>query len=183
MIIRVSERLKLSGLVTNVLDDNANSSEGFTSLYETSRLKDLKVLLKCEFLGPQKSPQRYAELDIDKSLAWNLQEKTIVEHPVIAVVHETHADFYIDRDNIEVSYDENDIKSDHNVTFTALNFTTEEEETVQAKPNNLGLTISMEKSDNNAPTPQRGTAHQKQKKGIVSSLVACYSSSEEDNIV
>ena len=39
---------------------------------------------------------RYVELDIDKSLVWNLQERTVVENPIIAIAHKAHSDFFLE---------------------------------------------------------------------------------------
>lgn len=37
---------------------------------------------------------RFYSLDVSKSLVWNLQNKVIVENPIIYIVFDEHADFF-----------------------------------------------------------------------------------------
>ena len=60
------------------------------------------ILLKNESPNPEKGSQRFHELDLEKSLVWNMQEQTVIEHPIITIIHRSHANFFLE-DNIELS--------------------------------------------------------------------------------
>ena len=89
---RVSERIQLGNLVENFLKKLKIQDE--ISIYHSSRLKDLCVLLKCEFY--KEKSQRFVELDTEKSLVWNLQEKVIIENPILTIVHKNHLHYFFE---------------------------------------------------------------------------------------
>ena len=99
---RVSEKSRICDLVQNILLKSFADLKDLMSIYQSSNLKDLMILLKNESPNPEKGSQRFHELDLEKSLVWNMQEQTVIEHPIITIIHQSHANFFLE-DNIELS--------------------------------------------------------------------------------
>ena len=99
---KVSEKSRICDLVQNILSKSFADLNDSNSIYQSSNLKELMILLKNESPNPDKGSQRYYELDLDKSLVWNMQEQTVIEHPIITIIHRSHANFFLE-DNIELS--------------------------------------------------------------------------------
>eukprot|EP00093_Oithona_nana_P004762 04762.XXX_58654_57411_1 [CDS] Oithona nana genome sequencing. len=99
---KVSEKSRICDLVQNILLKSFADLKDLMSIYQSSDLKDLMILLKNESPNPEKGSQRFHELDLEKSLVWNMQEQTVIEHPIITIIHRSHANFFLE-DNIELS--------------------------------------------------------------------------------
>ena len=116
------------------------------------------ILLKNESPNPEKGSQRFHELDLEKSLVWNMQEQTVIEHPIITIIHRSHANFFLE-DNIELS----DLFPQEEKT---------KEEMVKEEENVLNFHIpNVDKEDKEKPPPAK-----KPKLSLVS-----YASSECDD--
>ena len=132
--------------------------ESEISTYQTSKIKDLLVLFKNESSNPAYNSQRYVELDIEKSLVWNLQEQTLIEHPIITIIHRSHANFFLENTNLDL---------------TELFPTTEE--TAIEETDVLNFDIQDEESVKHEPKPEPP----KTKKSVLS--LVSYASSECDD--
>lgn len=90
---RVSEKAKLTDLLWKHIDPNVpNVLEDDFVMYRAAGVKNIRVLLKAE--GYHKIPRRFYDMNVDKSLVWNLKNKPLVEHPVIVVILSSHIDFF-----------------------------------------------------------------------------------------
>ena len=157
---RVSERTRICDLVQDILWKSFKDLEDSEiSIYQSSNLKDLMILFKNESPNPEQcNNQRYLELDLDKSLVWNMQEQTLIEHPIITIIHRSHANFFLE-DNIELS----DLFPQEEKT---------KEEMVKEEENVLNFHIpNVDKEDKEKPLPTK-----KAKLSLVS-----YASSECDD--
>lgn len=122
----ISERSRLSDLIKDILNKLDIVDPEEISVYKSTEFKDLKVLLKCEFMKDQDVNSRFIEMDTEKSLVWNLQEKTLVENPIIVIVHKNHSSFYLEDngDSIKELLDNetNTPKNEEDHSFVGLNF-------------------------------------------------------------
>jgi len=120
---KVPESARICDLIEEILkkcDKSAGDDE--FSVYKSSKIKDLKIMLKCEFMDRQSDHNlRYVELDIDKSLVWNLQERAVVENPIIAIAHKAHSDFFLEDDGENIMDSITEIPEDQ-AGFKGLNF-------------------------------------------------------------
>lgn len=103
----VDERCDEQSVVRMLLEQRVAANgvaggDGALRLYEARGMENVRVLLKAE--GIRKSKNRYYELDVEKSLRDNLTGKTIVEFPVLAVVHGMDADAFDIIDSGEFQY-------------------------------------------------------------------------------
>ena len=108
--------------------------ESEISTYQTSKMKDLLVLFKNESSNPAYNSQRYVELDIEKSLVWNLQEQTLIEHPIITIIHRSHANFFLENTNLDLSELFPTAEEKAIEETDVLNFDIPEEESVKPEP-------------------------------------------------
>ncbi|XP_017887302.1 box C/D snoRNA protein 1 [Ceratina calcarata] len=121
---RALESQRLSTLIEEILDPvkslgNKNDIEELNlrlrlseklQFYQAADLSGIKVLLKAEKVA--KSELRYYELDVTLTLKENLENRTIIEFPVIYVILKDHSYMYdiIDTDDEDVNNSEsNDI--------------------------------------------------------------------------
>lgn len=148
---RVSERTRICDLVQDILWKSFKDLEDSEiSIYQSSNLKDLMILFKNESPNPEQcNNQRYLELDLDKSLVWNMQEQTLIEHPIITIIHRSHANFFLEG-NLELSDlfpQEEQQKTEETVNEDVLNFNIpESENSPVAKKPKLSL-VSYASSD------------------------------------
>jgi len=200
---RISERLRLGDLVKDMLTKIIEDlSEDDISIYKSTQLKDFDILLKSEYMQMySKNNLRYTELDIEKSLVWNLQEQTIVENPTIAIVHKHHSDFFIeDKDEkiVDVSQITDNKITDEPSIFVGLNFHGDSgEEQIQPDPvpvqpeakklqnvnDMVPMQVSTSQSSENSqikPISDSGAKVSKPNVGLVS--LVSYASSEEEEI-
>lgn len=207
---RISERSKLGDLIKNVLTRiDVDVKEDEISIYKTAQIKDLKILLKCEYVQPygKMNLKRYTEMDIEKSLVWNLQEQAIVEHPTIAIVHKDHADFFVEDDGdsfVDVSKTSESNIEDEPSIFLGLNYNLDDSaddqmQSDQAKSVEKENTISIQKppekenksgkeitavQETNLPaaTNQKPIENESKNNKVVSGLASlvCYGSSDDD---
>ncbi|XP_015177300.1 PREDICTED: box C/D snoRNA protein 1 [Polistes dominula] len=119
-IVQITERaletVRLSTLLEQVLyplngtEETSNIEELNSKLslnnklqfYQAADFSGLKVLLKTEQI--EKSNTRYHELDVSLTLKENLENKTVIEFPILYVVLQHHIDMYeiVDTDDEEI---------------------------------------------------------------------------------
>ena len=91
--------------ITNENILNERKSHGSYDIYKAAGFAGVKVLLKSE--GNSYKTKQYYEMDISKSLANNLYNKNIVEHPVLLIILNHHSDSF----NLQESSDDDDENS------------------------------------------------------------------------
>lgn len=117
---RALESTRLSTLIEEVLDpvksfDSKNDIEELNlrmrlndrlQFYQAASLSGIKVLLKAEKVV--KSELRFYELDVTLTLKENLENKTIIEFPIVYVILKDHSYMYdiIDTDDEDVNNSE-----------------------------------------------------------------------------
>ncbi|XP_043476945.1 putative box C/D snoRNA protein SPCC613.07 isoform X2 [Leptopilina heterotoma] len=108
---KASEKARLSVLLENVLEPDIKVNEdqeqnnlksilrNKLQFYRSVGLNGIKVLMKAEKV--QNSSSRFYELDLNLTLAENLEQKLIIEFPTFYVILKDHSDMYemIDSDD------------------------------------------------------------------------------------
>ncbi len=135
----VSETSRLRDLVQQMLDSEVvkvgEENESVDGIYTGVPLRELTVLLKTE--GFSDSSRRFTELDPSKSLVWNLQERSVLEHPVIYIVRSDHIDFFLDdKGNEEI------LEPTENESSSTANI---EEETLQSDQSAVENSLEYQK--------------------------------------
>ena len=90
---------------TNESKFNERKGNESYDVYKAAGFSGVKVLLKSE--GYSNKTKQYYEMDISKSLANNLYNKSIVEHPVFLIILSHHSDSF----NLQESSDDDDENS------------------------------------------------------------------------
>ncbi|XP_051159051.1 uncharacterized protein LOC127280208 isoform X2 [Leptopilina boulardi] len=108
---KASEKARLSVLIENILEPEIKANENpeicnlksilrnKLQFYRSTGLNGIKVLMKAEKV--QNSSSRFYELDLNLTLAENLEQKSVIEFPTFYVILKSHSDMYemIDSDD------------------------------------------------------------------------------------
>lgn len=101
---KCDENEKLSKLINKYIgiDSEPFYKKDSLMFYQSAGLSGIKILLKAEFV--KNSKNKFHELDANESLRKNLENKIIIEFPVIYVVLKDHSHIYdlVDTGNFDL---------------------------------------------------------------------------------
>ncbi|KAG1682628.1 Box C/D snoRNA protein 1 [Nymphon striatum] len=99
----IQNRLDENDQVNSLYENLLNSQEiADTKLKQCQSLSssNIKIFMKSEF----SSKIKYEEIDVNKTLKENLQNKTVVEYPAFIVVPENHSEMYMEKSAFAVKF-------------------------------------------------------------------------------